>query len=407
MTSTVNATLVVPRFWPARGGSELHSRELAKALSRAGHEINVVCHSSTDQVSAELAVTQQKTALSMDGRCTIHRACPTGIRRHAMSLLARHHGHVRPVRPVFDALLRRFSNHAIQQHSANAQVIHAIYNGLTSVAEASLKSARARGIPFVWSPLANTDLPMGQGWSSRRFRRLYQEADALIALTQHEKEWLQDQGAPAERTFVCPMGPMLSPPSSVQAFRQKHQLGHDPVVLFLGRHDEYKGYQLLMNSSQSIWSTHPTARLLFVGPQTEFSRARFASERDPRITVLEEISQADKNAALATCDLLCVPSCRESLGVVYLEAWHYQKPVIGLDIPVLRSVINHETDGLLCSTDGKDLAGAVSNLLSDTAYRNRLGEAGKRKLEHEYSWASIVKKHHQIYAFAQRNRISA
>lgn len=407
MTTPINATLTVPRFWPARGGSEMHSRELARALAEAGHGIQVICHSTTDEVPAELALTQQASASHQDGQCLIHQDCPTGLRRQALRFLASNHDRCRPVRPVFDRLLRGFSAGVIEQRSADSHVIHSIYNGLTSVAEASLQAARRERLPFIWSPLANTDHPPGQGWSSNRFRRLYQQADALVALTSHEREWLVSQGASPERTFVCPMGPMLTPPSPIDEFRQRHSLGQDSFVLFLGRHDQAKGYQRLLAAAEAIWRNRPDIRLLFIGPQTDESRAEFGRYRDPRITVIEHISQADKNAALAACELLCVPSCKESLGVVYLEAWHYKKPVVALDIPVLRSVISHGEDGLLCEPNSTGLATAIECLLSSLTYRQRLGEAGHRKLERDYSWASIVRKHQQIYAFALENRKQA
>ncbi|WP_417536692.1 glycosyltransferase family 4 protein [Methylophaga sp.] len=407
MTNKHSATLVVPRFWPARGGSELHSRELAQALTAAGHPVNVVCHSSTDECSPELALTRQVSSQQKDGPCTVYRVCPTGLRRAAMGWLAKRHATVRPLRPLFAFLLRRFSQRVIGHHASDQQLVHSIYNGLTSVAEAALLAARAQNVPFIWSPLANTDLPDGQGWSSPRFRKLYKQADALIALTQHEKEWLEAQGAPAERTFVCPMGPMVSAPSPTSEFRNKHQLGDHPIVLFLGRHDEAKGYHLLLNSANEIWSAHPNAQLLFIGPQTEGARKRFAESHDSRITVIEDISQSDKNAALVACDLLCVPSIRESLGVVYLEAWHYRKPVVGLDIPVLRSVITDGHDGVLCATDGSDLALRVSGLLTNHTERNRLGNAGYQTLAKQYSWASIVQKHQEIYSFALKHKKQA
>ncbi|MBU2955902.1 glycosyltransferase family 4 protein [Marinobacter sp. F3R08] len=400
MTTQINATLTVSRFWPARGGSEMHSRELAHALTRAGHDIQVICHSSTDTEPTELALTRESSIAQQDGHCMVYRECPTGPKRQALRLLALNHQRFRSVRPLFDQLLRTFSTRTIQRRSANAQVIHSIYNGLTSVAESSLAAARNQGVPFIWSPLANTDLPQGLGWSSRRFRKLYQEADALIALTRHEQEWLVAQGAPQERTFVCPMGPMVASPSPVGEFRKRHSIGNDPYVLFLGRHDEAKGYQRLLQAADFIWRSRPDTRLVFIGPQTELSRASFQEHTDPRITVIEEISQADKNAALAGCELLCVPSDKESLGVVYLEAWHYRKPVVALDIPVLQSVISHGVDGLLCRSDSTDLARAVIRLLAEPAYRQHLGEAGHNKLERDYSWPSIVQKHQEIYAFA-------
>ena len=56
---------------------------------------------------------------------------------------------------------------------------------------------------------------------------------------------------------------------------------------------------------------------------------------EPRIRHLGVITDAEKSSALAACSLLCVPSTEESLGVTYLEAWSFGKPVVAADIPVL------------------------------------------------------------------------
>ncbi|QSP93978.1 glycosyltransferase family 4 protein [Marinobacter salinisoli] len=403
MTTALRSTLVVPRYWPARGGSEMHSRHLAQCLSDAGMGINVVCHSSTDDLPTEVALASKTGFSKSDGDYQIHQACPTGARRQALNLLAAQHAKNRFVRPVFDRLLRPFSTQAIHHCAADAQLIHSIYNGLTCMAEAALAAARRRKIPFIWSPLANTDLPEGQGWSSRRFRNLYRQADAIIALTRHEKSWLEQQGADPQRTFVCPMGPMVTQPTPRQTFLEAHRLTEGPTVLFLGRHDEPKGYLRLLQAASTIWRERPDAQLLFIGPQTDASRRHFQRYSDPRITVLEDISQADKNAALAACDLLCVPSTAESLGVVYLEAWHYKKPVVALDIPVLHSVISHEIDGLLCPADASELGGSVARLLNDSELRQSMGESGLEKLQRDFSWSAITRQHMNIYAYAIAN----
>ncbi|UDL07031.1 glycosyltransferase family 4 protein [Marinobacter sp. CA1] len=401
---SINTTIVVSRFWPARGGSEMHSRSLALGLARSGHSLRVVCHSSDDKTTPELALTQQTSkSINDSGLYDIHRVCASGRLRCILQRIAKYHASCKIVRPMFDVLVRRLSRQSIVRSSSNAQVIHSIYNGLTSTAESSLAAARELGIPFIWTPLACTTLPNGTGWSSMRFRKLYRQADAVIALTDHERHWLICQGADPERTFVCPMGPMVEAPASQTEFRRRYGLTHSPVVLFLGRHDQHKGYQRVQQVMPLVWKHHPETQFLFIGPQTSESAKSFHNLSDSRVTMIEHISQADKNAALALCDFLCVPSSLESLGVVYLEAWHYRKAVIALEIPLLRTVITHNVDGLLVKSGSTNLGDAICHLLDYPEEAISLGINGQQTVSERYSWPSIIERHEIIYRFAIEN----
>ncbi|MBY6032306.1 glycosyltransferase family 4 protein [Marinobacter daepoensis] len=397
----ISTTLVVPRYWPAQGGSEMHAQQLVQSLAESGHRPRVLCHSTSDSTSLELAfANQQPRTISTDEPYEVTRACPGGFQRFILRQLAKRHATCRWVRPVFDVIARNFCQKTLIRHSAEAQVIHSIYNGLTCSAESSLMAARRLGIPFVWTPLACTSLPAGTAWSSSRFVNLYAQADAIVALTEHERAWLIKWGAAPRKTFVCPMGPIVTSPSEPEAFRARHGLKNKPTVLFLGRHDENKGFQRVIATMPLVWQTCPDTQFLFVGPQTAHSRRLFSAINDSRVTVVEKMSQPDKNAALATCDFLCVPSTLESLGVVYLEAWHYAKPVVALDIPLLQSLIDHGQDGWLLPDSAPALARAIVGLLHDPEKTHRMGLVGRQKVDHTFNWDAIAERYAQIYQYA-------
>ncbi len=390
-------TVIIPRYWPATGGSELHAHLLVNGLCEQGWRVNVVTQVLTNSENCELTATQTASQTFWDGDAKVSVTAPAGWRKALLGVLARFHQTSAPARLSYDHLLRQCAVRNIIEQARNSQLIHFIYNGMTSLAEAALEAARTLGIPFVLTPLANTELPPGTGWASRRMARLLKAADSIVALTDFERTWLISQGAPADKTTVCPMGPVLTAPSSVDSFRERYGLADHPVVLFLARHDEAKGYRLLAEARRGIWARHPNARILFVGPQTVSSRAYFETIRDHRIQLLENLSQPDKNAALNACSLLCVPSSRESLGSVYLEAWHYKKPVIALSIPILRTFMSHGVDCLLCKPDQTDIATAINSLLGAPARREAMGLAGQLKQQTRFRWPVIVSAHASIY----------
>lgn len=384
----VSVLIHVPRFWPAIGGAELHSRRLAHELARYTG-VGVLTHCQQGGVSLAEGAASSRAAVIHDDLVTIHRSGAAGPTQTLLQELGKRYERRRMVRPAYAKAFRTLMASPITRIVRRYDVVHSIYNGLTESTELLADTARKLGKPFIWTPLACTGERPGVAWSSKRFRRLYRQADALIALTDHEREWLIAHDAPADRVHVCPFGPLLNEPSSAQSFRRRHGLGSGPVILFLGRVTRAKGFDYLVDAANDIWQRHPGARIVFVGPQDEESRAFFRAHQDARLVTVEQVSQADKCAALQACDLLCLPSRAESLGVVYLEAWHFRKPVVALRLPVLDEVIKHNTDGLLAEHSAASVAEAVCRLLDHPAQARAMGNAGHAKLLRKYNWSQI------------------
>ena len=104
-----------------------------------------------------------------------------------------------------------------------------------------------------------------------------------------------------------------------------------------------------------------------------------------------------KNSALDACDVFCMPSTQESLGVVYLEAWCYQKPVIAADIEVMTDVISDGQDGLLVKQESPAIADAIVNLLQDPVRRTRIGRLGYQKVQEHYDWQKLTEQVVSVY----------
>jgi glycosyltransferase involved in cell wall biosynthesis len=216
-------------------------------------------------------------------------------------------------------------------------------------------------------------------------------------MTQRERRWLIEQDAAADRVRVIPVGPLLHPEHDAAAFRATHGLGDAPVILFLAQKLPYKGYRQVAEAAPLVWRHFPEARFAFVGPRTAESELFFASLSDSRIIELPAVDDFTKNSALAACDVFCMPSTQESLGVVYLEAWCYQKPVIAADIEIAREVISDGEDGLLTAQEPASVAQALDTLLRDRALRDRMGEAGYRKVRSRYDWKHLTEQLEQVY----------
>lgn len=391
----INATFLVPRYWPAMGGAEMHSRALIHALpSDVKPSVGKVCSETPHATDTAYAFSQAQS-INDDGVET-HQLAPTGLMSRVLKRLASHYPDSRISRGVFGVLARHALRRNLNHLFANADLNHVIYNGCTPLAMAAAASSK----PFVFTPLAHTTKPEGTAWSSPGFKALYQRADALIAMTEYERNWLIEQGASPYTTHVVPMAPLLDDTVTPdpEGFRARYGIGDAPMVLFLGRMAEYKGYQALLDARHEIWRHHPETRLVFAGPGTRKSDAAFkALKGDPRIINLGRTGERQKQSALAACTLLSVPSTEESLGVIYLEAWRFGKPVIAARTPVMESVISEGDDGLLTEPVGWKLARAITSLLDTPEIAQAMGQHGRQKVNLHYTWEGSAHRLSEIY----------
>jgi glycosyltransferase involved in cell wall biosynthesis len=88
----------------------------------------------------------------------------------------------------------------------------------------------------------------------------------------------------------------------------------------------------------------------------------------------------------------------ESFGVAIIEASACGLPVIVSDAGGLPEVVDHESTGLVIPRDSpSDLARAIVRLALDAPLRQRMGEAGRQRVQRQYEWSACVERMIQLY----------
>ncbi len=388
----------VPRFWPAMGGTELHTYELSSRL--ATHcNVEVVTHCDrTAHFDRSLYTDVLKTTSSQHrlNGLLVNRIGLSTIDLPIVRWIAREHSNYKFARPIFTLLYRTFARCRVR----DAELVHFIYNGMTDAAVYACDYANDRNIPFVFTPNVLNTETSPSAWNSTRFKKLYKKSDAIIALTQHEADYLVSQGANPAKITVVPYGPVLSNSADANRAKEMLALKDERIVLFLGRMVSQKGYRLLLDAFDKIEKIHPKTVLVFMGPATDDVKYQIETQSHRRIVLIDTSDQQVKTDMLSACELVCVPSSLESLGVVYLEAFACAKPVVALDLPVLRDVITHGKDGLMVEPNALAIATAVCDLLDDPKKAHLMGLAGLKKVSKRYSWDAVVRSLLNIYSHA-------
>ena len=386
--------LTTTSYPPAIGGAQLHTHQILKRLS-PDFPVQVVTHWAENRTDWLFGTTLKAPAVSK--AYTFE-----GIPVQLITLSRRERRQILPYVLGYYALkttaINKIAAHLLPKIEPLARDCHLIHNtriGREPLSFASLKTARNLGIPFVFTPYHH---PRWVGWNYRDYLNLYRRADALIALTQAEKETLIALGVSAGRVFITGIGPIVADQSDPATFRDQYGIPPEaPLVLFLGQKYPYKGYEPLAAAAQIVWAKLPETHFLFIGPQTPASKKFFARQQDRRLIELGQVDLPQKTDALAACTLLCLPSTQESFGGVYTEAWSFGKPVIGANIPAVAEVIDDGVNGYLVSPIPDEIAEKISYLLNHTTIAHQLGQAGRQKVIEKYSWDKLAQKTEEIY----------
>ncbi|MBD3291981.1 MAG: glycosyltransferase [Armatimonadia bacterium] len=171
-------------------------------------------------------------------------------------------------------------------------------------------------------------------------------------------------------------------------------------ILFLGRHEPYmKGIDLLFDAYGLVREQVRDVSLTVAGFGDPRASHQMAASRglNGSVSILANISEAEKRDLLSSCLTVVMPSRHEGWGIVAIEAAACGKPVIGTRVPgLVDSVRDGETGILVPAEDVDALARAICTVIEDDALRHRLGAAG-REWAREFSWDRAAEEQEAFY----------
>ncbi len=403
----MNILFVTQNYLPFIGGIELQTQMAAQTLS-GRHQVEVAAvNFATCRLPKRLAVLHgsllaPKAADFCDGAVPVHaltpsfgerlRLLPAAVRALPVIVRYAYDGLNRfgyqAFRAVYVPRLRRLMEHAGMKRF---DIIHCTCGGYLGWAAA--EAAHSLGLPVVCTPYVHPG-QWGDGPDDAAF---YRRCQAVVALLESDRQNLMTLGVPEDRLRVIGVVPVTAASTDPAGFREKHKLVQKPLVLYVGRMIEHKGFRVLLEAGPEIWKHVPDARLVFAGPAGPREAAAFENA-DPRVLFLGRCSDQEKSDALAACDLFCMPSTSEILPTVYLEAWSYGKPVVGGRAPGLPELIEGEGGGAAVEQAPAAIADAVVRFLYDARLRRRCGENGQQLVAASYSTKAITGQLEALYS---------
>lgn len=261
--------------------------------------------------------------------------------------------------------------------------------------------------PVVLVPAVHTT--NAWGYARPHLFRLAARSYATVAHTEHEREWLIARGVPANRVRVIGHGIELSDFRADRgAFRGRRGIPPDAfVVAYVGQHGGHKGIDTLIRVLPPLLERRADSWLVVAGARTPYSAelraiAGALPERArSRVVLIDDVTSAERAEILADCDVFASPSEQESFGITTLEAWSQAKPVIVGDGPAQACVVEAGVTGLLVPHGSEQrLLESLAELADDGVLRERLGEAGRRRLHERHLHSAVVAQYHALFVEA-------
>lgn len=174
----------------------------------------------------------------------------------------------------------------------------------------------------------------------------------------------------------------------------------EPITLMIvGKLSPPKGHEYLLRAMPMVAQRHPLSRLVVVGDgplRGELVGLANGLGIQDRIDWLG--NRDDVSDLLPTAHVVVLPSVREGLSLVVLEAMASGAAVVASDIPAMRDAIVPGKSGVLVPPrDSKALAAAISEVLGKDELRRQLGREAWRRARSEFDIVEGAQRVRRLY----------
>lgn len=172
------------------------------------------------------------------------------------------------------------------------------------------------------------------------------------------------------------------------------------ILIAISELHERKGLKYLIKAMPSITEKYPNVKLVIIGEGPEKENLKNLIEKlklENNVILLGKKKEIPK--LLKSSDIFILPSLREAFGLVNLEAMMAGLPIIATRVGGIPEVVKHKETGLLIKpADERALSQAINQMIASPTTRKKMGTAGKKRAEKQFSAKKMAEEYEKIYA---------
>ncbi len=202
---------------------------------------------------------------------------------------------------------------------------------------------------------------------------------------------------PYERIEIIPNGISVKEYENVACdeIKEKYNLWDTINVLFVGRINQRKGVDYLIDAIPKVLQNVKNIRFLLVGSGNTIFYKKRARELgiEQYINFVGHISHEDVSKYYASADIFILPSLYEGMPFVVLEAMAAGKPVISTNIAGIPDIINNGHTGFLIEPKNVNaIAKYITMLAKNEKLRKNVGNNGKENIKKFFNIENVSKR---------------
>ncbi|HEX6998517.1 MAG TPA: glycosyltransferase family 4 protein [Gammaproteobacteria bacterium] len=270
---------------------------------------------------------------------------------------------------------------------AGADLVH-VHEG-RSVYAAWLRAV-LHGTPYILT--RRVDNPIGEHWAAHK---AYRAAACIAAVAPQVADIVRryDGTVPVEVIHDASSG-FHADPERAASIRAQH-----PGKLLVGHvaalDNRQKGQEHILAAARMLSESRPDVQFLLVGAGDDEAMLKRAAAGLGNVTFVGFVDNVGDY--LAAFDLFILPSNREGLGSILVDAMEQGLAVVASAVGGVPSIVRDGENGILIPpASPAELAAAILRLCADPELRRRLGERG-RELAKGFTAESMCAKYLALY----------
>jgi len=235
--------------------------------------------------------------------------------------------------------------------------------------------------------------------------KVIRDSDKIITISHAMKKTLVQKGAKQENVDVVYDGVRsdLFNPHNRESIKLRHKYanGVENIVMHHGVIDPQDQPEILVDAAAEVIKEYPNTMFWLIGNGAAIPNIKEKTRRkglENHFFFSGWIPFERIPTFISACDvgLVILPdisSARIRVTLKGFEYWACEKPIVVPDLPALKEVVQPWQTGLFYKPgDPKDLAEKTCALLEDRQLSRKMGEAGRKLVEKEYSWDKLATK---------------